>query len=300
LKKQAGGYKKGEIMEKKKMAFAGSWYPAGSDECESSIQGFLKEKRSLEGSFIGGIVPHAGWYYSGSIACRVIASLDPGKGSDEKIDTIILFGAHMHKQSEPFIMTHGSFETPFGDIEVDRELADNICAGISIRKRAPLEFPDENTLELQYPFIKYFYPDAKIVVCGVAPSSFASSIGSMAVKEAKKMSKNIKIIGSTDMTHYGPDFGFTRAGTGKKAVEWVKNQNDRDAIGAMTEMDESKVIAQGLENKNMCCAGAVAATVAACRKMGAVKAIELDYATSFDKSASDSFVGYAGILYSLS
>jgi AmmeMemoRadiSam system protein B len=102
------------------------------------------------------------------------------------------------------------------------------------------------------------------------------------------------------MTHYGPDFGFTRAGAGKKAVEWVKNENDKDAIQAMIKMDESTIISQGLENKNMCCAGAVAATVAACKKLGAVKAIELDYATSFDKSASDSFVGYAGILYSLS
>ena len=288
-------------MEKKKMSFAGSWYPASADKCEASIQGFLKEKQgSLEGVFMGGIVPHAGWYYSGSIACRVIASLDPGKGAAEKIDTIILFGAHMHKQSEPFILTHGAIETPFGDIEVDRDLADKIGAGISICRKSPLKFPDENTFELQYPFIKYFYPDVKIVVCGVAPSFFASTIGSMAVEEAKNLSRNIRIIGSTDMTHYGPDFGFTRAGIGEKAVEWVKNKNDRDAIGAMMEMDESNIIAQGLENKNMCCAGAVAASVAACKKMGAVKAVELDYAISFDKSASESFVGYAGILYSLS
>ena len=284
-------------MEIKKMAFAGSWYPAGSDECEASIQGFLKEKQGpLDGGFMGGIVPHAGWYYSGSIACRVIASLK----SDEKIDTIILFGAHMHKQSEPFILTHGAIETPFGDIEVDRQLADKICSGISIRPRSPLKFPDDNTLELQYPFIKYFYPDAKIVVCGVAPSFFASIIGSMAVEEAKNLSKKIRVIGSTDMTHYGPDFGFTSAGTGEKAVEWVKNENDRNAVQAMMEMDESKIIAEGLENKNMCCPGAACATAAACKKLGAAKAIELDYATSFEKTASASFVGYSGILYSLS
>ena len=284
-------------MEIKKMAFAGSWYPAGSDECEASIQGFLKEKQGpLDGGFMGGIVPHAGWYYSGSIACRVIASLK----SDEKIDTIILFGAHMHKQSEPFILTHGAIETPFGDIEVDRQLADKICSGISIRPRSPLKFPDDNTLELQYPFIKYFYPNTKIVVCGVAPSFFASIIGSMAVEEAKNLSKKIRVIGSTDMTHYGPDFGFTSAGTGEKAVEWVKNENDRNAVQAMMEMDESKIIAEGLENKNMCCPGAACATAAACKKLGAAKAIELDYATSFEKTASASFVGYSGILYSLS
>ena len=92
----------------------------------------------------------------------------------EKIDTIILFGAHMHKQSEPFILTHGFVETPFGDIEVDKDLTEKICDGISLRRRSPRKFPDENTFELQFPFIKYFYPDSKIVVCGVAPSFFAS------------------------------------------------------------------------------------------------------------------------------
>jgi len=298
--KQGKVFKKREEMEIKKMAYAGSWYPVDAKECESSIKGFLKDQQGpvQDGSFLGGIVPHAGWYYSGSIACRVIASLKSGKDSDEKIDTITLFGAHMHKQSEPFILTHGFVETPFGDIEVDRELADKISSGIGLRKRSPFKFPDDNTLELQLPFIKYFFPDTKIVICGVAPSFFASIIGSMVVEEAKSLSRNIKIIGSTDMTHYGPDFGFIPAGTGEKAVKWVKDENDRKAINAMMEMDESKIIAQGLENKNMCCSGAAAATAVACKKLGADKSIELDYATSFDKSGGDSFVGYSGILYS--
>jgi hypothetical protein len=65
----------------------------------------------------------------------------------------------------------------------------------------------------------------------------------------------------------------------------------------MVKMDTNKIIAQGLDHKNMCCAGAVAATVAACKKKGAVKAVVLDYATSFERSPSDSFVGYAGLVY---
>ncbi len=283
-------------MEKKNMAFAGSWYPATAHECRSAIEKFLKEKQGpLKGSFIGGIVPHAGWYFSGSIACRVIASLQ----SDEKVDTIILFGAHMHKQSEPFILSHGAVETPFGDIEVDTELVNKICDAISIRKRPPAKFPDENTLELQNPFIRYFFPKAKIVVLGVAPSFFASVIGAMAVEEARRLSRNIRVIGSTDMTHYGPDFGFTNEGTGEKALEWVKTKNDRSAIDAMVNMEEEKIISEGLSHKNMCCPGAAAAAAAAAKKMGAVKAVEIDYATSFEKSASSSFVGYSGILYAL-
>jgi MEMO1 family protein len=285
-------------MEKKKMHFADAWYPADAQECETAIKDFIKEGQGpLTGNFLGGIVPHAGWYFSGSIACRVIASLQASEQSDEKTDTIILFGAHMHVQSEPFILSHGYLETPFGDIEVDSELTELICNAISIRKRAPSKFPDENTLELQYPFIRYFFPNSKIVVMGVAPSSFAAVIGSMTAGEALKISEKIKIIGSTDMSHYGPNFGFNPAGTGKKAVEWVRNTNDRSAINAMLAMDEEEIIKQGLTNHNMCCPGAAAATAVAAKKLGAVRGIELDYASSYEKSASSSFVGYAGVLY---
>jgi AmmeMemoRadiSam system protein B len=304
-------------MEKKQAAFSGTWYPGTAGECETAIRKFLREGQGkLTGDFVGGIVPHAGWHFSGSIACRVIASLQStvpestgGIGADgpsgandhagaiAPIDTILLFGAHMHRQSEPFIMTSGGVETPLGDIEVDGQLAENIAKGVSIRKRSPKKFPDENTLELQYPFIKYFFPDAKIVVCGVAPTAFAAIIGGMAVEEAAKLGRRIRVIGSTDMTHYGPDFGFTPAGVGEKAVEWVTTQNDRNAVAAMEEMNTTKVIAQGLDHRNMCCPGAAAATIGACKEKGAVKAVSLDYATSFERSGSDSFVGYAGVVY---
>ncbi|MCF8092469.1 MAG: AmmeMemoRadiSam system protein B [Desulfotignum sp.] len=283
-------------MEKKRAAFAGTWYPSSAEACKTEIQKFLSEKSGpATGDFAAGIVPHAGWVYSGSIACRTIASLVPS--GQTPVHTIVLFGAHMHQQSEPFIMTKGSIETPFGDIEVDGQLVEMLAENISIRKRTPSRFVNENTLELQYPFIKYFFPDAKIVVCGVAPSFFAPIIGSMAVETANALKRQIRVIGSTDMTHYGADFGFTPAGSGKNAVEWVKTKNDAAAIDAMRSIDDKAIVAQGLSHHNMCCPGAAAATAAAAKKMGANRAHLIDYTTSFDKTRSDSFVGYTGLLY---
>ncbi|MFN2437394.1 MAG: AmmeMemoRadiSam system protein B, partial [Desulfotignum sp.] len=243
-------------MEKKRTAFAGTWYPASAEACKTEILQFLSEKSGpATGDFAAGIVPHAGWAYSGSIACRTIASLVPSgqKPKDAPVDTIVLFGAHMHKQSEPFVMTRGAIETPLGDIAVDADMVEALADNISIRKRSPVKFVDENTLELQYPFIKYFFPDARIVVCGVAPSFFAPIIGTMAVETANAMNRTIRVIGSTDMTHYGPDFGFAPAGTGKTAVEWVKTGNDAAALAAMKKMDDKEIIAQGLDHHNMCC-----------------------------------------------
>ena len=64
--------------EIRRSVFAGSWYPARASECEREIKGFLEEGQSLtppDRKLVAGIVPHAGWYFSGSIACNVIHCL---------------------------------------------------------------------------------------------------------------------------------------------------------------------------------------------------------------------------------
>ena len=50
-------------------------------------------------------------------------------------------------------------------------------------------------------------------------------------------------------------------------------------------------------NSNACCSGAVAAAVAAVKKMGAVKGERLIYTTSYDVRPDSSFVGYVGVVF---
>lgn len=284
-------------MAVKKMAFGGSWYPDNPDECKASIKEFLNEKDGpMPGKFIGGVVPHAGWFFSGSIACRVIASL----GQTDTTDLIILFGGHMHPDSSACFLASGGVQTPFGTIDVDGDLSEKISQNLEIDSRTPSQFPDENTLELQYPFIKYFYPSARIIACCIPPSSMAQEIGKKIISLAQKLSRNFKVIGSTDMTHYGPNFGFTPAGTGEDAVDWVETENDRKGVQALMGMDANEIVFQGTTHHNMCCSGAAAATASACKSSGATRSVQLDYATSYEKSKGSSFVGYAGVLYALS
>lgn len=117
------------------------------------------------------------------------------------------------------------------------------------------------------------------------------------VETAGKLGLSIVVIGSTDLTHYGPNYGFTAKGRGKTAVDWVSKENDRRVIDAMLRMDPEAVIREGLTNDNACCCGAAAAAIAAGKAMGAEKAEQLAYATSYDKSPGDSFVGYVGVLF---
>lgn len=299
----------------KKAAFAGSWYPANANRCKEKIEYFLSENYGpVKGRFAGGVVPHAGWFFSGSIACRVIASIAFSLPSDsntssasestgkipEKIDAVFIFGMHMEPGAQPCVMTSGAWQTPLGDLPVHEALAAEFAANrkICAKTESPGSFAEDNTIEVQLPFIKYFFPEASIVPVGVPPCNIAEKMGNFAVETAEKLGLNIVVLGSTDMTHYGTNYGFAPAGSGIQALGWVKNDNDPKAVNAMCSMNSDDIIFQGLKNRNLCCAGAAAAAAAAAKKMGAVKGIAFDYATSYDKHPGASFVGYSGILFS--
>ena len=142
----------------RKSVFAGSWYPARASESENEIKGFLQEGKNItspDRNLVGGIVPHAGWYFSGSIACNVIRSL-----TGEKMpDVLVVFGMHLHPESPCYMMAEGAWETPFGKIPVEETLAAELAKKFSFTLETPDRFTQDNTVELQLPFIKYFFND---------------------------------------------------------------------------------------------------------------------------------------------
>jgi AmmeMemoRadiSam system protein B len=275
--------------------FAGSWYPSEASECEREIIGFLAEGKHIQPpdrELVGGIVPHAGWYFSGSIACNVIHCL---KGENIP-DVIVIFGMHLHPDSPCYMMPEGAWETPFGELPVEERLAAELVKKFAFTLETPDRFTQDNTVELQLPFIKYFFKDAKILAMGVPPHKHSLQIGKTVVDIANQMGLKVKVIGSTDLTHYGYNYGFISKGTGKKAVDWVRNENDRRVIDAMLALQPEDVITEALASHNACCAGAVATAIEAAKNLGVNQADEIAYATSYDKSPGDSFVGYVGIV----
>ncbi len=280
----------------RRAVFAGSWYPSSAAECEREIEGFLAEGQKMDlpaARRVGGIVPHAGWFFSGSIACNVISCLK----SDDPPDVFVVCGMHLHADDSCIMMAEGAWETPFGEIYVDEQLAGELTEQFSFTLESPHSFTQDNTIELQLPFIKYFFNDVKIVAMGVPPARSALEIGRAVVDIADRLGLRIKVIGSTDLTHYGRNYGFVTEGAGSQAVDWVRNRNDRRIIDLMLDMDAEKVIDEALASHNACCAGAAAAAIEAAKHLGADQAASIAYATSYDKSPGDSFVGYAGIVF---
>ncbi len=283
-------------MKTRKALFSGSWYPGSSSECEKEIRKFLNEYDTSsfsERSFSGAIVPHAGWYFSGSIACNVINLLK----DENHVDVIVVYGMHLHPSSSNYIMAEGAWETPFGDLEIEKQVAEKITEKFSFNIETPDYFTQDNTIELQLPFIKYFFNEAKIIPIGVPPTEQSLEIGKSVVQITKELGLRTKIVGSTDLTHYGSNYEFTPKGSGKKAIDWVKKENDRNAINAMLEMNPEGVIQSALSSQNACCAGAAATAISSSKALGAQKAEEVAYATSYDKSPGESFVGYVGMVF---
>ena len=283
-------------MEIRKAAFAGSWYPHQAKACDKEIEQFLSraaESEAMAQEWLAGIVPHAGWYYSGAIACQVIHHLKTA----EPIDLVVIFGMHLHPGSANYMMTRGAWETPFGPLPVAEDLAGALEEQFDFQVETPVRFVQDNTIELQLPFVKRLLDPTAILAIGVPPADRSLDIGRAAVDWARANNQRFKIIGSTDLTHYGPNYGFSPKGGGRQAMEWVRNQNDREVIDAMLDIDPAKVISLGLQHQNACCSGAAATAIAAAKHAGAVRSHTIAYGTSYDKSPGESFVGYAGIVF---
>ncbi|MFZ0052891.1 MAG: AmmeMemoRadiSam system protein B, partial [Desulfobaccales bacterium] len=157
-------------------------------------------------------------------------------------------------------------------------------------------YPGDNTIEVELPMVKYFFPNAKVLAVRAPSSPKAMELGEAVVAVARELNLSLLAFGSTDLTHYGPNYGWAPKGIGPEAVKWVREVNDQRFLSEVLKLDEAGLLRAAQEDRSACSAGAAAAAVAATKKLGAQKAVLRDYYTSYEILPGDSFVGYAGIL----
>jgi AmmeMemoRadiSam system protein B len=281
-------------MSRRKRNLPRGWYPFDGKDCKTEIESFLEgwspsPSQPFEG--LGGVVPHAGWYFSGKLAARVFYSLK----SKRKADVIVLYGGHLSPESLPQVVTEEACETPLGDMEIHTEFVESLLKRIDSKKENPSS--GDNTMEVQLALVKYFFPDAKLLALRSPSSLKAKELGEVVAEIAKAERISLIAIGSTDLTHYGPNYGFLPKGIGPSAVEWVKKENDKGFIDRALKMDTEGLLKHAEENDSACSPGAAASAMVTCKALGAKRGVLLDYYTSYEILPDDSFVGYAGILY---
>ncbi len=276
--------------------FAGSWYPATAEGCRKQIDAYLARPSPIEapaGARTGGIVPHAGWAFSGAIACRVIAAV----AAADPPDVVVIFGTHLPPGAPPILLSEGVCHTPLGDLPVAKTLARRLMERFDFQVETPRTARPDNTIELQLPFVRHLCGGVQILPIGAPPSPLSLDIGREVAALAADEGLSVKALGSTDLTHYGPNYGRTERGRGKAAVDWVKRENDRRFIDALLALDGAGAIAEAGLRENACCAGAAAAALSCAVAMGADRAVLSEYRTSYDRMPDDSFVGYCGVVF---
>ena len=263
----------------RKPAVAGRFYPAGEQEVLCMLKDMVRPV-NFSGRAVGAVVPHAGWVFSGATAALGISAI-----AAEEPRTIVIFGAvHTLDTNAASLYASGSWETPLGLMPVDEELARLLIECPYIEDN-PAGHRSEHSIEVQLPLIQYIVGDVKICPISVRPGPHAAEIGRFVAIKAREIGRRICFLSSTDLTHYGPHFGFEPHGHGRAGVNWAKKVNDRRFVELIKGMNDVAVISEAATNHNSCGAGAVAAGISAAREMGANHYHELEHTISADYEA---------------
>jgi hypothetical protein len=278
---------------------ADRFYPADANECRRQAMQFLRGQVSdadLPQDALGGIVPHAGWGYSGAVAGRVFAYLR----DHAEPETIVIAGTvHVPEVTLPTTMTMGAWQTPLGNFEIDGAFAQALVQhGAAVDN--PAGHRREHSLEVPLPIAALAFPRARLVPLMVPATGSGVATGEAVAAVARGLARRVLLVASTDLTHYGPDYQFTPAGLGTSALRWVKEENDAAALEQIRRLDGNELYRRARQRKNACGPAATACILTAAQQLGAQAGHVLQYTTSHDvmpRGTPTNFVGYVGAVF---
>lgn len=253
---------------------AGMFYPAEAEELRNLLTACFNSTVTSVSNPRGILVPHAGYIYSGPAAAVSYSRIDPAFDG-----TFVLIGTNHN--GEETATADIDWQTPIGTVERDSEFIANLSLPIdenAIRRQ-------ENSLEVQMPFISFRFPQAKIVPVLIGDQS---PIGAVDVADAvltaiKNTGRKVIIIASGDCSHY---------------VSRDKAQkDDLTTLAAVKNLDTTAFYRKLTELRpTMCGYGCIAAMVEICKAEGATEANLLTYTTSGDATGDyREVVGYAAM-----
>jgi AmmeMemoRadiSam system protein B len=265
----------------RKPAVAGQFYPSDPEAIKKLIASFGIKTTEKKQSAIACILPHAGYVYSGKVAAEVLSKI-------EIAPTCIILGPNHTGYGVPAsIMREGEWSTPFGNIAINTELADQLIKNSHYLEADQLAHAYEHSIEVELPLIQEIgkHPfDFVPIILASGDHLVYKDIAQSIATSVKNYSQKVMLIASSDMTHYEPQ---------KNA-----NQKDEEAIKAILKLD-----AEELQDKittldiSMCGYMPAIVVILAAKMLGAKKAELIAYQTSGDVTGDyTSVVGYAGIV----
>jgi len=139
---------------------AGMFYPEDRKEMLKFIKAFgLEDRQGGQARAI--IAPHGAWDFSGSLAANAFSSAMGRSGSINRV--VILGPIHDKREKGLFLSNSHSFHTPLGNIQVDREISEELKFNGDYFEIDDIPHLGEHSIEILLPFVKYCFPDASIV-----------------------------------------------------------------------------------------------------------------------------------------
>ncbi|MCQ2357133.1 MAG: AmmeMemoRadiSam system protein B, partial [Methanocorpusculum sp.] len=177
---------------------AGMFYPGDAEELRALLDALFASTVTSVISPYGVLVPHAGYIYSGRCAACAYAKIP-----ETFSGTFVVIGP-----SHAGCMTATAdliWETPLGPVLPDESLAAALTAA-GIPNRPDLLRVQENSLEVQMPFIRYRFPQAKVVpvLLGDQSLSEVRRVAAALSQAVGAVNTDVVIIASGDGSHYVP------------------------------------------------------------------------------------------------
>lgn len=296
-------------------AAAGQFYPAGVDELKNKIEKYLAEaavSSSSPGTIKAIMVPHAGYDYSGSAAAYAYKKLrlsgasgprtsergasaeDDSESAIKTITAVIICNSHTAYFDGIAVDDSDVWQTPLGEVEVDKELADKLVKTDEAIKYNGEVHKADHVLEVQLPFLQTVLDGSFKIV----PILFGNTGGDDYKKLAKALADNLSeddiIIASSDMSHY-PSYEDANK-IDKETLDVIK-MGDAEKLAAHIKEAEARGVAN--EQTALCGAGGVKTVLEIYRLKNWASIEILKYANSGDAASGDkaSVVGYGAVAF---
>ncbi|MEI7750769.1 MAG: AmmeMemoRadiSam system protein B [Candidatus Omnitrophota bacterium] len=275
----------------RKAAVAGGFYPGDKATLEEYVDALLRQADPpvISEPIRAIMVPHAGYIYSGPIAAYAYKELE---GRDFKT-VVLISNSHTDWFDGISVYKEGSFETPLGLVEIDKELTQKLLSADPKILERPGAHEREHALEVQLPFLQRVLKNFKIV-----PIVFGSDSPELTQILAEALKKNMSdkslIVASTDMSHYPPYEDATAAD--HETLQAI-NTGQAKALDAMLK----QLAAEGVPNAQtfLCGVSAVRTVLLLAQTLGPTTPILLKYENSGDSPAGDKrrVVGYGAVAF---
>ena len=144
----------------RRTSHAGSFYPRFKEQIIAMINQWIAGEKVAPDSekALSLLVPHAGYIYSGACAAKGFHYI-----SQQPFDSfIILHPSHQGIHFDYSVAPFEQYETPLGMLNQDEELFDLLTKDNSDIANQIRYHEMEHSMEVQLPFIKYFFPEAQI------------------------------------------------------------------------------------------------------------------------------------------